>query len=87
MFHLVANQCSYFSKFPGGPTFYRGGGGGGGPIAVFLYKPKELVIFQGGPDSLPRSPFPHHHTHLDQRMPMSDILIALLKASKESSES
>ena len=41
------------------------------------------MIFQGCPDSLPHTPLHHHHTHLDQRMPMSDILIALLKASKE----
>ena len=43
----------------------------------------NIVIFQGGPDSVPHTPSHHHHTHLDQRMPMSDILIALLKASKE----
>ena len=72
MFHLTANQCSYFFQDSRGPTVYRGGGGG-----------SNIVIFQGGPDSLPHTPSHHHHTHLDQQMPMSDILIALLKASKE----
>ena len=55
------------TRFQGFQLKYRPWGGGGGPIAFFQYKPKKLVIFQGGPA-------PHHHTHLDPRLPMSDIL-------------
>ena len=59
-----------FPRFQGSNCLQGGGG-------------SNIVIFQGGQDSLPHTPSHHHHTHLDQQMPMSDILIALLKTSKE----
>ena len=35
MFHLEANQCSYFFQDSRGPTVYRGGGGPGGVLWYF----------------------------------------------------
>ena len=52
MFHLKANQCSYFIQDSRGQLFTERGVEG-----------SNIVIFQGGPDSLPHTPS-HHHKHI-----------------------